>query len=105
MGRFEDYLEMHGNDRYDDEEDEQPAENCSVCGTDYGKLYHFEGECLCENCLLDKYYIGDASDYPTISFCDRCGEPIEQAIYCVQNVNGDCEYFDEECLLDTAEER
>ena len=101
MGRYEDYMEMHGNDRWEEDEEEIDR-RCAVCGTDYGKLYYFEGEYLCEDCLLEKYYNCDAHEIPTIVFCERCGEPIEHEVYCVQNGNGDCVFYDEECLLDTA---
>ena len=94
MGRYEDCFDYG----------EKTEKQCAVCGTDCIKLYYFEGEYLCEDCLLDKYYAGDASEFPTISFCERCGEPIEHDIYCVQNGNGDCILYDAECLLDTADE-
>ena len=96
---------MHGNDRYDDDDEEQEIKKCDICGVDGVKLFNFEGECLCEDCLLEKYYNCNANDIPTIIFCDRCGEPIEHEVYCVQNGNGDCIFYDEECLLDTAEEQ
>lgn len=102
--RYEDYIELHGNEPYEFEDEEETPEKCDICGTDYGKLYHFEGECLCEDCLLEKYYQGDAHDIPTTIFCDRCGEPIEHEIYCVQDGHGNCTFYDEECLLDTAED-
>ena len=98
MGRYEDYLEMHGNDRYDDE-DKENIRSCAVCGVDGVKLYDFDGECLCEQCLLEKYYHGDAIDFPTEICCDRCGEPIDNEVYCVQGKDGECEFYDEECLL------
>ena len=101
MGRYEDYLENHGNEPF--ESDEEEIEKCEVCGVDFGKLYHFEGECLCEDCLMEKYYYGDAVEFPTPICCDLCGEPIEGAVYCVPDAKGDCVFYDEECLFDLVE--
>ena len=103
MGRYEDYLEMHGNDRWGDE-DEGERESCETCGTDYEKLYHFDGETLCEQCLREKYYYGDAIDYPTLIYCDHCGEFIEGEIYCIPGKDGKDEFYDKECLLNIADE-
>lgn len=104
MGRYEDYMEMHGDEGWGDAEDKREIECCEVCGTDYEKLYHFKNEILCEQCLREKYYYGDAVDIPQEIYCDLCGEVILYDVYCVTDENGQSKFYDEECMRDIADE-
>ena len=96
--RYEDYLESG------DLDDNTVKRYCNVCGADYGKMYHFEGEDWCEDCLENNYYYCNNDDETDEEmFCACCGEPIHGRVYNVPDGNGEDVYYCTECFFDAAE--
>ena len=95
--KMDEYKELHD---YDDNAEEQHF--CNLCGVDYGKLYFFDGEYWCGDCLEDSYYAGEDDEFDETVYCACCGEPIGGKVFDI-SADGDVNYLCEECFFNAAE--